>query len=55
MAQPTKQELMAKFHHLRDHLNDLDAERASTQKELDQVIAALMGTCLNENTPNPTE
>lgn len=41
MAKPTKQELMAKYHHLRDHLTDLDAERASTQAELDEVVRQL--------------
>lgn len=48
----SKQELMAKYHHLKDHLSDLDQERNSTQKELTQVIAALLGPCLNETIPN---
>jgi len=51
MSTPTQQELMAKYHHLRDHIKDLDAERESTQKELDRVVAALIPACLNETIP----
>lgn len=52
MSTLTKQELMAKYHHLRDHLSDLDRERGAVQKELEVLIAALLPACLNKNNPN---
>lgn len=52
MSTPTQQELMAKYHHLRDHLSDLDAEREGVKKELDSVVAALLLQCLNKTIPN---
>jgi predicted transcriptional regulator len=52
MTTRSQQELMAKFHHLNDHLTELDCERKLVKKELEQVIAALLKRCLNRTIPN---
>lgn len=52
MSAPTQQQLMAKYHHLRDHLADLDSERKIVASELDMVIAAILKQCQNKTIPN---
>jgi len=52
MSAPTQQQLMARYHHLRDHLADLDKERNLVKEELDMVIAALLKQCQNKTIPN---
>lgn len=41
MPDKSKQELMARYHHLRDYINGFDSEIDVARKELNEVITAL--------------
>lgn len=40
----TKQALMARYHHLKDHINDLETEIDSARKEMDEVAQQLFNS-----------